>query len=227
MLHEDRKLLAAYRAGETWAFEILFRAFSEPVRRFLAGGFTFVSRGRTCRYRGGVPGIDSDSILQETFARAFAPATRTHYDGERPFKNYLFSIAKNLVLREFQRRERVLPLDATDEGGTDLLARRRSDSMPGFQSEDRDPEVAFADNELHEVTRAFIKTLDDEGRTFFSHRFVAGLTQEATADAMGATRARVKLLEKAQRQGFLDALRDAGYFVGYTPRPRWTRAKVA
>ncbi len=225
MLHEDRKLLAAYRAGETWAFEILYRALCEPVRRFLAGGFTFVSRGRTCRYRGGVAGIDAESILQETFARAFAPNTRAHYDGERPFKNYLFSIAKNLVLREFQRRERVLPLDASDEA-TDVLARRRSDSHPGLHSDDRDPEVAFADGELHEVTRSFIQTLDDEGREFFLHRFVHGLTQEATARAMKVTRARIKLLEKGQRARFLEALRDAGYFVGYTPKPRWTR-KVA
>jgi RNA polymerase sigma factor (sigma-70 family) len=225
MLHEDRKLLAAYRAGETWAFEILFRTFSEPVRRFLAGGFTFVSRGRTCRYRGSFPGIDADSILQETFARAFAPSTRQHYDGERPFKNYLFSIAKNLVLREFQRRERVMPLDTTEEG-TDFLARRSTSSTPGLHSEDRDPEVAVADTELHEVTKAFITSLDDEGRTFFTFRFVKGLTQEATAEAMGATRARIKLLEKVQRKAFLDALRGAGYFIGYQPKPRWTR-KVA
>ena len=224
-LHQDSKLLAAYRAGETWAFEILYRSLSEPVRRFLAGGFTFVSRGRTCRYRGGVAGIDADSILQETFARAFAPATRAHYDGERPFKNYLFSIAKNLVLREFQRKERVLPLDSGDEA-TDLLVRRRSESHPGFHSDERDPEVCFADGELHAVTKEFIKTLDDEGRAFFLQRFVHGLTQEATADAMGATRARIKLLEKNQRRRFLDALRGAGYFVGYTPKPRWTR-KVA
>jgi RNA polymerase sigma-70 factor (ECF subfamily) len=222
MLHEDRKLLAAYRAGETWAFDVLFRALAEPVRRFLAGGFTFVSRGRTCRYRGALPGIDAEAIVQETFARAFAPSTRAHYDGERPFKPYLYSIAKNLVLREFQRRERVLPMDGTEEA-TDVLARRRSDSHPGLHSEDSDPEVAFADSELHDVTREFIAGLDAEGREFFNHRFVQGLTQEATAAAIGVTRARIKLLEKAQRRAFLDALRDGGYFVGYTPRPRWTR----
>jgi RNA polymerase sigma factor (sigma-70 family) len=224
-LHQDLKLLAAYRAGETWAFEILYRTYGERVRRFLAGGFTFVSRGRTCHYRGGVAGIDADSILQETFARVFAPSTRVHYDGVRPFKNYLFSIAKNLVLREYQRRERVLPLDNTDEAA-DVLARRRSDSHPGLHSDERDPEVVFADSELHAVTKEFITTLDDEGKTFFLHRFVKGLTQEATAEAMQVTRARIKLIEKAQRKGFLAALRGAGYFVGYTPKPRWTR-KVA
>lgn len=222
MLHEDRKLLAAYRAGETWAFEILYRSLSEPVRRFLAGGFTFVSRGRTCRYRGGVPGIDAESILQETFARAFAPSTREHYDGERPFKNYLFSIAKNLVLRELARRERVLPLELGDEG-TEHLRRRRADSVPTLSSEERDPETFLADGELKVVTKQFVAKLDAEGRAFFLYRFVRGLTQEATADAMKITRARVKLVEKEQRRAFLALLRENGYFVGYAPKPRWTR----
>lgn len=222
MLHEDRKLLAAYRAGETWAFDILYRSMSESVRRFLAGGFTFVSRGRTCRYRGGVPGIDAEAIVQETFARAFAPSTREHYDGERPFKNYLFSIAKNLVLRELARKERVLPLELGDEG-TEQLRRRRADTVPTLSSEERDPETFLADGELKVVTKQFVAKLDPEGRAFFLYRFVRGLTQEATADAMKITRARVKLIEKAQRRAFLALLRENGYFVGYAPKPRWTR----
>jgi RNA polymerase sigma factor (sigma-70 family) len=220
LLHEDRALLQAYRDGQTWAFEVLFRAYAEPVRRFLAGGFTFVSRGRTCRFRGQGSGIDTESIVQETFARAFAPSTRTNYDGERPFKNYLFSIAKNLVLREFQRRDRLIRLETTEET-TDMLARKSSEQQ--FLPADRNPEHTFADGELHEVTKQFIATLDEEEKLFFLHRFAKGLTQEATAKEMGVTRARVKLLEKGMRKRFLDTLRGNGYFVGYTPKPRWTR----
>ena len=92
-----------------------------------------------------------------------------------------------------------------------------------MHTQDHDPEETVADGELKDVTTAFIESLDDEGRDFFRNRFVQGLTQEATAEAMGATRARIKLLEKAQRQRFLETLRGAGYFVGYTPKPRWTR----
>jgi len=224
VLHKDKKLLRAYRKGETWAYEELYRMYSEPVRRFLQGGFTFVSRGRTCRYRGGNAGIDSDAILQETFARAFAASTRKNYDGERPFKNYLFSIAKNLVLREFQRRDRVLQVENTEET-TDALARRGVDY--GLTSSEQNPEAAVQDEDLMRVTRAFIADLDDEEREFFSHRFASGLTQEATAEEMGCTRARVKLLEKAMRRRFLSVLRDNGYFVGYTPKPRWSRQPKA
>jgi RNA polymerase sigma factor (sigma-70 family) len=224
VLHKDKKLLRAYRKGETAAYEELYRMYSEPVRRFLQGGFTFVSKGRTCRYRGGNAGIDADSILQETFARAFAASTRKNYDGERPFKNYLFSIAKNLVLREFQRRDRVLQVENTEEA-TDALARRGVDY--GLTSSEQNPEHAVQDEDLMRVTREFIADLNDEERSFFEHRFARGLTQEGTADAMECTRARVKLLEKAMRRRFLTVLRDHGYFVGYTPKPRWSRQSKA
>ena len=158
--------------------------------------------------------------MQETFARAFSASTRRNYDGERPFKNYLFSIAKHLVLREVQRKERVLSVEQTDET-TDILARRGVNF--GLTSAEQSPEHQVADDQLHGVTATFIEELDEEEKTFFSIRFARGLTQEATAKEMGVTRARIKLLEKQLRNRFLERLRDHGYFVGYTPKPRWSR----
>lgn len=225
MLHRDEDLLRAYRNGETWAYEVLYRHHVQPVRRFLNGGFTFVSRGRTCRFRGSATGIDVDAVVQETFARAFAPSTRANYDGVRPFKNYLFSIAKNLVLREFQRKERVLNVDPQADETTDVMAHRGIDY--GLVTAEKSPEGNVADEQLTDLTREFIEELSAEETRFFSFRFARGLTQEATAEAMQVTRARVKLLEKNLRRRFLERLRENGYFVGYTPRPRWSRATKA
>ena len=95
--------------------------------------------------------------------------------------------------------------------------------MPTLSSDERDPETFLADGELKTVTKRFVAELDPEGRAFFLYRFVRGLTQEATADAMKTTRARIKLLEKEQRRAFLALLRKHGYFVGHAPQPRWTR----
>lgn len=219
-MHSDKKLLAAYRAGETWAYEQLYRTYAEPVSRFLASGFTFLSRGRLCRYQGNAAGIDADAVVQETFARAFSASTRRNYDGERPFKNYLFSIAKNLVLREFLRKDRVLNVEHTEET-TDALARQGVDL--GLTTAERSPERSAMDDQLQDVTEAFITELDEEEKQFFSLRFARGLTQQATAAQMQVTRARVKLLEKQIRARFLECLRTHGYFVGYTPKPRWSR----
>lgn len=222
-LHEDPALLKAYRGGETWAFEILYRQYNVLVQRFLLGGFTFVSQGRTCRYRGGNAGVDVDAIVQETFTRVFAISTRTHYDGERPFKNYLLSIAKNLVLRELARHDRLASLDSMEETTDVVLRRARSTGGGGFLPDERSPEKAAGDAELTAITRTFIDTLSDEEKSFFNHRFVAGLTQEDTAVEMGCTRARVKLLEKNLRVEFLEKLRARGYFVDHDMKPRWSR----
>jgi len=222
-LHEDPALLKAYRGGETWAFEILYRQYNVLVQRFLFGGFTFVSQGRTCRYRGGNAGVDVDAVVQETFTRVFAISTRSHYDGERPFKNYLLSIAKNLVLRELARHDRLASLDSMEETTDVVLRRARSTGGGGFLPDERSPEKAAGDAELTAITRTFIDTLSDEEKSFFNHRFVAGLTQEDTAAQMGCTRARVKLLEKNLRVEFLEKLRARGYFVDHDMKPRWSR----
>jgi RNA polymerase sigma factor (sigma-70 family) len=222
-LHQDVELLHAYRAGETWAFEKLYRAWSPAVERFLQGGFTFVSGGRTCRYRGSNAGVDIDAIVQETFTRAFSASTRVHYDGERPFKNYLLSIAKNLVLRELARHERHASLDSMDDVSDLVFVRARAGGGAILLPDERSPEKTTADFELQDITRAFIATLDDEERAFFAARFARGLTQEATAEAVTCTRARVKLLEKRLREAFLVTLRARGYFTDRDMKPRWGR----
>lgn len=225
MLHQDPKLLAAYRAGQPWAYEAVYRHYVGMVERFLRAGFSFSSRGRICRYRGGHTGVDTESVVQETFARAFAPSTRANYDGERDFKNYLFSIAKNLVLRELQRRERVLTSDPQNADVTTFAVDRVAELGWGFG--EGSPEAQAADDELTSLIAAFIRELNFEESRFFSIRFARGFTQEATAEEMGVTRARVKLLEKQLRRRFLECLREHGYFVGYRPKPRWSRATTA
>lgn len=224
MLHTDKELLEAYRNGETQAYARVYENHIGPLERFLNGGFSFVSKGRPCRYRGNVPGVDSEAVIQETFVRAFSENVRRNYDGERPFRNYLFSIAKNLVLREVQRRDRVIGSEQPEEA-VDAMAKRAEEL--GMHSVRMSPERAVADGQLGHVTREFIESLSCEEREFFDHRFAQGLTQMATAEAMGVTRARIKVIEKKMRRHFLASLREHGYFVGYDPKPRWTRDETA
>lgn len=215
----DPKLLALFRKGETEAFEALYEKYSGPIRRFLQGGFSFSSQGRLCRFRGADPSMDVDALIQETFSRAFAKNTRENYDGVRPFQTYLFSIAKNLVLRECHHRERVITVDHLDStnDGQDVFSQGRQNSLG------ESPEKKVANNQLKAITQSFVNSLNDEEKTFFSIRFAKGFTQEASALKMGTTRARIKLLEKNVRLRFLDDLRSNGYFVNYEPNPRWKR----
>lgn len=212
-------LLESYRKGEKKAFLAIYNKYSSPLRKFLQGGFSFSSQGRICRFRGMDASMDVESIVQETFARAFVITTRTNYDGARPFQTYLFSIAKNLVLRECHHRERLVHVESVDETAEPVT------NYP-FCSRDafsETPEAHVQNMQLKALTDGFIASLDDEERQFFSLRFAKGHTQEGTATKMETTRARVKLLEKNMRKRFLDMLRKNGYLVEHEINPRWKR----
>src|SRR5580658_1379520 len=114
-MHNCPELLQSYRNGDKSAFLILYKKHSSPLRRFLQGGFSFSSQGRICRFRGIDGSMDVEDIVQETFVRAFVSTTRVNYDGTRPFQTYLFSIAKNLVLRECHHRERLVNVEHVEE----------------------------------------------------------------------------------------------------------------
>ncbi len=217
----DPQLLLSYRQGSKTAYLALYNKYANPLRCFLQGGFSFSSQGKLCRFRGVGSTMDGDAIIQETFTRAFAKTTRENYDGVRPFQTYLFSIAKNLVLRECHYRDRVVSVDQIEEteNGNSLFG------SSAFLGEN--PEKNAANKQLEIIMQAFIDTLSVEEKSFFSFRFAKGHTQESTADKMGTTRARIKLLEKNIRRRFLEKLRENGYFTNYAPNPRWKRQQEA
>ncbi|MBH1989480.1 MAG: sigma-70 family RNA polymerase sigma factor [Myxococcaceae bacterium] len=217
----DPQMLLSYRNGEESAFLALYEKYACSLHRFLQSGFNFSSQGKMCRFRGADNGLDAESLVQETFARAFAKTTREHYDGVRPFQTYLFSIAKNLVLRESLQRNRMISTEWMDEAENgESLFTGALDSDIGIS-----PEKHVENEQLKNIMQAFINRLDAEEKAFFSIRFVQGLTQESTADRMGTTRARIKLLEKNMRKRFLETLRKNGYLTSYSPNPRWKRVE--
>lgn len=215
----DPQLLLAYRNGSEEAFLALYERYATPLRRFMQGGFSFSSQGRHCRFRGTDNSMDVESLVQETFARAFAKTTRENYDGVRPFQTYLFSIAKNLVLRECHHRERLLVVDYVEDSaeGQSVF------STPHDGGGSDNPEQRVANKQLETIMAVFIDELTSEERSLFSYRFAKGFTQEASAELMKTTRARVKLLEKNLRKRFLERLNQNGYFRNYVPNPRWKR----
>lgn len=216
------ELLEAYRRGEKNAFLTIYKKYSSPLRKFLQGGFSFSSQGRICRFRGVDASMDLEAIVQETFARAFVATTRVNYDGARPFQTYLFSIAKNLVLRECHHRDRLINVERVDETAESQA------HYPFFSREHgTSPETHVQNMQLKALTDGFISSLNEEERQFFSLRFAKGHTQEGTAERMQTTRARIKLLEKNMRKRFLELLRKNGYLIDHEISPRWKRRAEA
>ena len=218
----DPELLLSYRKGEKKAFLALYNKHAFALKKFLQGGFSFSSQGRICRFKGVDASMDIDSIVQETFTRAFIPSTRVNYDGDRPFQTYLFSIAKNLVLRECNQREKIVYLEKTKE----TIETHEKISFGNKDIYSDNPEQNLQNMELQSITEKFVDALNEEEKKFFFFRFSETNTQEKTAELMYTTRARIKLLEKNLRKRFLDIMRKNGYLVEHKLNPRWKRKNL-
>lgn len=213
----DDTLIEAYRAGQPEALERVYRAFKQPLRNFVLRGFSFRSGQRDLHFRGVFAEHDLEDIVQETFRRAFGERARQAYDGVRPFKNYLFTIARNAVINDLMHKSRQIPVgealvrDAPSEDLSPLeawvLAHRADFEPEDHASSDRQVENL----EVYALVAAFKEALGKDEARFFELRFLAHLSQEHTAQQLGWNRARVRKLESKLRRAFLCHVRGTGY----------------
>lgn len=213
----DDTLIAAYRAGHPEALERVYRAFQQPLRNFVLRGFSFKSGTRDLHFRGVCAECDLEDIVQETFRRAFGERARQAYDGVRPFKNYLFTIARNAVINDLMHKSRQIPVGEAlvrDAPSEDLSPLEAWVLAHRAELEPEDPmatETQVENLEVYALVTAFMEALSGEEAHFFSLRFLGHLSQEQTAKRLGWNRARVRKLEAKLRRAFLCHVRGSGY----------------
>lgn len=182
MLEHDRDILAAYRAGRRDALERVYLAYVDDVFRLVALGFA-TARGVV---RGERDPAEQRVVVQEVFARAFAERARVAYDGVRPFRPYLLTIARNLMVDRARgataERERASEVDVDAIIDADA-------PIPGTPADD--PEQAA----LRARVASYLETLDPDTRAFVTLRFEQDLSQADVAARLAVTRRRVRTLE--------------------------------
>src|SRR6185503_11222576 len=125
---KNPKFLADFRNGRADALDRVYRIFRRPLRNFVLRGFAFKSEGRQLYFQGLWEEHDLEDIVQETFRRAFGVKARASYDGIRPYKNYLFTIARNAVITDLSVRRRQIPV------GEALMRDAPSDDLSPLES---------------------------------------------------------------------------------------------
>jgi RNA polymerase sigma-70 factor (ECF subfamily) len=102
MPDSDEALMSSAGKGDREAFTRLFNRHRAPVMTFIYHYVRSVER--------------AEDLFQETFIRLWKH--RRRYDGARPFRPWLYSIAANLCRDEARRMRyrRTLSLDAVKEG---------------------------------------------------------------------------------------------------------------
>ncbi len=211
------EFIAAFRAGSETALDSVYRAYERPLKNFVLRGFAFKSEGRQFYFAGLRSQVDLEDIIQETFRRAFGHRARQSYDGIRPYKNYLFTIARNAVITDMSSRRRQIPVgealtrDAPTEDMSPLESWVLSQRAVICDQDDPDSQEHVENLEIYGLLMGFIESLDADNARFFQVRFLTQCSQEKTARQMGWNRARVRKLEARLRRDFMCHVRGSGY----------------
>lgn len=195
-LSEDHDLLVAFREGRREALDHVYRQYVHEVARLLRSGFGYQTGGKPSAFRGFHQPYELEAAVQEVFVRAFAPRARQAYDGLRPYRSFLFGIARHVVLDQLRKQSsRRDTLELIDEPG---------------------PAPEYEDSLDEQQGRALVKSFldehcDDRDRRLFALRFEDDLSQLAAAEAAGLTRIQVRRWETKFRSRLLRYLKRASY----------------
>lgn len=199
-LESDRALLDAFRKGDRGALARVFDLYADDVVRTIRAGVTVKVDGASVRVGKGIPEADVEALVQETFARAFAPSARDAYDGIRPYGAYLSTIARNLVV---DRGRELVRVSRRVAGKVDV------DTVA--DDEAADPAWRIEEEQLHGVVKAYQEKLAEPDKSIFRLRYEEQMSHPQTAKALGLSEVTVRRRDTRLRAALLDALRAAGF----------------
>lgn len=176
--------LKGFREGDRAALSAVYSEHVEPLLAFLQRGFSFDSRGRALRFAGFRSSFELHDAVQETFRRAFERQARESYDGLRPFSAWLNVIARNVVLKEFRRNERLF-LDAGTAHDSDA-------ALQIAAAEPQEPEADIHRTRVRALVRQFLDTLAEDERRLLELRFIEGVGQRDVAEQLAMGRQRLR-----------------------------------
>lgn len=167
-LVEDQPLLDAFRRGDPAALAEVYREYARPLFAFLAAGFALEGGAGALVFKGLREPWAREEAVQEIFVRAFSPAARQAYDGVRPYRNYLLTIARNYVLDGLRRGGREVPsAEPSAEAGAPTATSGGPDELAGSK-------------EVAAHCESFVAALQPQDRAIFESRFRQGLSIEQT-----------------------------------------------
>lgn len=196
----NRRLLDAFRAGEREALARVFRHYVDDVTMTLRRGVVVQVDGGPVRAGRGLPEGEVESLIQETFLKAFAPAARERYDGLRPFGAWLATIARN-VLIDYARRAKksgvVLAPDEVERMAVDDGSKTAADH--------------FEERELSGLVSQIVAQLGEPDRSIYRARYEEERSLKETAEALSIPLITIRRRDAQIRQRILEELRGRGY----------------
>jgi RNA polymerase sigma factor (sigma-70 family) len=184
----DRELLDAFRRGDRDALATVYFHYVDDIAAIVRHGFSVPATG--ARVRGVSDEQTQRDVVQEVFARAFAPRARDAYDGLRPYGPYLRRIARNLMIDRARAEDHTMALD--------------DDVEIAVEPEPAEDAEWIA---LRRETAAYVAGLPAQLQRLVELRFERELSQEDAARELGVSRRRVRTLEARIQRGLRKLIR--------------------
>ncbi len=184
LLRDDPALREAFRAGERWAMEAVYKSYLPLVTTIACHG--------TGGFRGFFDPCRRDDAIQTIFVRAFEERTRLAYNGLDPYSGFLRGVAHNVCRqlldkdRRFQRVPEKEPSAAPDLE-QDLIGREACDLLAQFKA-----------------------GLEPRDRLILRRYFQEGASEEGLAEELGLTRYRTRKTIKTLHKRMLKHLKAHG-----------------
>jgi len=163
---DEDQLLTAAQDGDADAFGELYERHAEAIFRFLYSHLD--SR------------LDAEDLTEEVFLRVWRSIGSYRQQGV-PFIAYLFRISRNALIDHYRRSSQSKGQMPLEEG---LI------SDPGA-----DPRDQALENSQRQEIRQLLEQLREDYRTVLILRFLADLSPDETAEAMGKSSGAVRVLQ--------------------------------
>ena len=203
----DHELRERFRQGDKRALRQVYDEYVKPVYVFLRRGF-ITKQGHMIQMH---EPWDLENTVQEVFVRAFSERARRAYDGIRPYHNYLFAIARNVVVDRIKQTARVKQYQETYTDEAVESAR---------------PDAIVESAQLVQHIDNFVAKLDPLEFSIFKIRFQEGLSVEDSAKKLNQSEYRIKRTEKNLRKRFLKTMQTLGYFSDNALHPEKVLASL-
>ena len=204
LLINDAEKLSAFRRGERSVLTEIYLTYVDEVAVLVRRGFVY-SRDKVFSVQGVSDEAQQFDLVQETFARAFSEKTRHAYDGNTPYRLYLFRITKNLMIDRCRSLGRE-PIHSPNNAACDIddLLENRGAFLP------ENPAIVAHRRRQQQTVAAFVSTLSESEMQFYNKRYVLGFSQQKTADVLQMSRRHIRTLEKRLLKGLKTHLKKNG-----------------
>ncbi len=209
-----------FQNGDSDVLSRVYQFYYPKVKAFALNGFSLEVENKFVYFKNCWQTSDLEDIIQETFRKAFTENARMTYDFIRPYKNYLFTIAKNVMITLSNQKRRYLSLgdgetepadSAHPYSGIEKYAHFIS-AMESFIG--KNVEDTIENLEVTSFILGFLSIISPIEQKFFCIRFLEENSQEQTAETLGWTRSKVRKLETDLRKHFIVHISQSGYCEG-------------